>query len=89
MTDENKTTYFDLFFSFVVDRSDANYMAVSSNVAIQETRGGPDRYELFMKFGKPPTTTDYDQRSTLTSSDSYVGDVLYRFDVCNSCVVKG
>jgi hypothetical protein len=37
-----------------------------------------DRYELYMKFGRPPTTTDYDQRSTLTSSDSYVGDVLYR-----------
>ena len=54
-------------------------MAVSSNIAIQETRGGPDKYELYMKFGKPPTTIDYDQRSTLTSSDSYVGDVLYRF----------
>ena len=65
-------------FSFVVDRPDANYMAVSSNIAIQETRGGPDKYELYMKFGKPPTTIDYDLRSTLTSSDSYVGDVLYR-----------
>ena len=66
------------FSSFVVDRPDANYMAVSSNIAIQETRGGPDKYELYMKFGKPPTTIDYDLRSTLTSSDSYVGDVLYR-----------
>ena len=71
----------------MVDRPVANYMAVSSNIAIQDTRGGPDRYELYMKFGQPPTKTDYDQRSTLTSSDSYVGDVLYRYVAKLNCCV--
>ncbi len=65
-------------FVFVVDRTDVNYLAVSSNIAIEGSRGGPERYELYMKYGSPPTEKDFDQRSTLTASDSYVGDVLYR-----------
>ena len=65
-------------FLFVVDREDVNYMAVSSNIAIEGSRGGPENYELYMKYGAPPTTTNYDLKSTLTASDSYVGDVLYR-----------
>ena len=65
-------------FLFVVDRNDVNYMAVSSNIAIEGTKGGPERYELYMKYGEPPSVTNYDQRSVLTASDSYVGDVLYR-----------
>ena len=65
-------------FLFVVDRPDVNYLAVSSNVAIEGTQGGPERYELYMKYGSPPSTRYYDQKSTLTASDSYVGDVLYR-----------
>ena len=77
-----KTLYFQAgekkLFLFVVDQEDVNYLAVSSNVAIEGTRGGPERYELYMKYGAPPTTRNYDQRSTLTASDSYVGDVLYR-----------
>lgn len=68
-------------FLFVVDQEDVNYLAVSSNVAIEGTRGGPERYELYMKYGAPPTTRNYDQRSTLTASDSYVGDVLYSRDI--------
>ena len=31
-------------FLFVVDQEDVNYLAVSSNVAIEGTRGGPERY---------------------------------------------
>lgn len=65
-------------FLFVVDKDDVNYMAVSSNVALEGTRGGPERYELYMKYGEPPSTNNYDQKSVLTASDSYVGDVLYR-----------
>ena len=65
-------------FLFVVDRDDVNYMAVSSNIAIEGSRGGPENYELYMKYGGPPTSGDYDLKSTLTASDSYVGDVLYR-----------
>lgn len=68
-------------FVFVVDRDDVNYMAVSSNVAIEGTRGGPERYDLYMKFGSPPTPRDYDQASTVTASESYVGDVLYSRDI--------
>jgi len=68
-------------FLFVVDEENVNYLAVSSNVAIEGTRGGPERYELYMKYGAPPTTRNYDQRSTLTASDSYVGDVLYSRDI--------
>ena len=67
-------------FLFVVDRDDVNYMAVSSNIAIEGTKGGPERYELFMKYGQPPSTKNYDQKSVLTASDSYVGDVLYRYN---------
>ena len=55
-------------------------MAVSSNIAIEGTKGGPERYELFMKYGQPPSTKNYDQKSVLTASDSYVGDVLYRYN---------
>ena len=65
-------------FLFVVDRDDVNYMAVSSNIAIEGSRGGPENYELYMKYGSPPSSRDYDLKSTLTASDSYVGDVLYR-----------
>ena len=68
-------------FVFVVDRTDVNYLAVSSNIAIEGSRGGPERYELYMKYGSPPTEKDFDQRSTLTASDSYVGDVLYSRDI--------
>jgi len=68
-------------FLFVVDRDDVNYMAVSSNIAIEGTKGGPERYELFMKYGQPPSTKNYDQKSVLTASDSYVGDVLYSRDI--------
>lgn len=65
-------------FLFVVDREDVNYLAVSSNVAIEGSRGGPEKYELYMKYGQPPTPRNYDQKSTLTASDSYIGDVLFR-----------
>ena len=65
-------------FLFVVDELNVNYMAVSSNIAIEGSRGGPENYELYMKYGSPPTSRDYDLKSTLTASDSYVGDVLYR-----------
>ena len=65
-------------FLFVVDRDDVNYMAVSSNIAIEGTKGGPERYEIYMKYGQPPSIYDYDSKSVLTASDSYVGDVLYR-----------
>ena len=64
--------------SFVIDRTDVNYMAISSNIAIKGSKGGPEKYDIFMKFGSPPTPFDYDQRSTLTASESYVGSVLYR-----------
>ena len=65
-------------FLFKVDRPDVNYLAVSSNIAVEGTQGGPEKYELYMKYGSPPSTRYYDQKSTLTASDSYVGDVLYR-----------
>jgi len=68
-------------FLFVVDRDDVNYMAVSSNIAIEGTKGGPERYEIYMKYGQPPSIYDYDSKSVLTASDSYVGDVLYSRDI--------
>lgn len=68
-------------FLFVVDELNVNYMAVSSNIAIEGSRGGPENYELYMKYGSPPTSKDYDLKSTLTASDSYVGDVLYSRDI--------
>ena len=69
-----------LIFRFVIDRTDVNYMALSSNIAIKGTKGGPEKYDIFMKFGSPPTPYDFDQRSTVTASESYVGSVLYRYD---------
>ena len=68
----------DLSLSFVVDRTDVTYMAVSSNVAIRGSRGGPEKYEILMRYAKPPTEEEFDYMSTLTASESYVGNVLYR-----------
>jgi len=34
-----------------------------------------------MKYGSPATLTDYDQRSSVSASESYVGDVLYSRDI--------
>ena len=62
----------------MVDRDDVNYMAISSNIAIKGTRGGPESYEVYMRYGELPTTEVYDHKSTVTASESYVGSVLYR-----------
>ena len=53
-------------------------MAISSNIALKGTNGGPEKYELYMKYEEPATTQNYDQKSTLTASESYIGKVLYR-----------
>ena len=66
------------FYRFDVDRPDVNYIAVSSNIALEGSNGGPEKYELYMKYGSIPTPNDYDLKSSLTASDSYVGTVLYR-----------
>jgi len=68
-------------FVFDVDRNDVNYIAVSSNIALEGSNGGPEKYELYMKYGAVPTPIDYDLKSSLTASDSYVGTVLYSRDI--------
>jgi len=68
-------------FVFDVDRPDVNYIAVSSNIALEGSNGGPEKYELYMKYGSIPTPNDYDLKSSLTASDSYVGTVLYSRDI--------
>ena len=72
-------TIFISYFRFDVDRNDVNYIAVSSNIALEGSNGGPEKYELYMKYGAVPTPIDYDLKSSLTASDSYVGTVLYRY----------
>ena len=72
-------TVFISYFRFDVDRNDVNYIAVSSNIALEGSNGGPEKYELYMKYGAVPTPIDYDLKSSLTASDSYVGTVLYRY----------
>ena len=67
-------------YRFDVDRDDVNYIAVSSNIALEGSNGGPEKYELYMKYGSIPTPNDYDLKSSLTASDSYVGTVLYRYE---------
>ena len=69
---------FLFLYRFVIDREDVNYMAISSNIAIKGTQGGPEKYDIYMRYGKPPTIYEYDQKSTVTASESYVGSVLYR-----------
>ena len=66
-----------------MDRADVNYIAVSSNIALEGSNGGPEKYDLFMKYGSVPTPYDYDLKSALTASDSYVGTVLYRYACYN------
>ena len=66
------------FFRFVVDRNDANYIAISSNIAVAGTQGGPDDYEIYMKYGERATRDNFDYRTKLTSSESYLDGVLYR-----------
>lgn len=61
-----------------MDRNDVNYMAISSNIALSGIQGGPDRYELYLKYGGPASVSRYDQKSTVTASESYIGSVLYR-----------
>ncbi len=62
----------------MVDRPDVTYMAISANIAVKGTDGGPDKYDLYMRYGRPPTPFAYDQKSVVSASESYVGDVLYR-----------
>ena len=56
-----------------------NYLAVSANVAMEGSNGDPEKYEIFLKYEGLPTLEDYDTKSSLTASDSYVGNVLYRY----------
>ena len=63
---------------FVVDRDDVNYIAISSNVAVAGTQGGPDKYEIYMKYGERAARDNFDYRTKLTSSESYLDGVLYR-----------
>ena len=65
----------------MVDREDVNYLAISSNVAIQGTKGGPEKFEIYMRYGLPPTERVYGEKTTVTASESYVGDVLYRLGI--------
>jgi len=66
---------------FDVDRPDVNYLAVSANVAMEGSNGDPEKYEIFLKYEGLPTLEDYDTKSSLTASDSYVGNVLYSRDI--------
>ena len=63
---------------FVVGRDDANYIAISSNIAVAGTQGGPDKYEIYMKYGERATRDNHDYRTQLASSESYLDGVLYR-----------
>jgi hypothetical protein len=36
-----------------------------------------------MKYGERPTSADYDYKTTVRASDSYVGSVLYRYGYKN------
>ena len=56
-----------------------NYLAVSANVAMEGSNGDPQKYEIFMKYEGLPSVSDYDLKSSLTASDSYVGNVLFRY----------
>ena len=76
-----------IIFRFDVDRDDVNYIAVSSNIALEGSNGGPEKYELYMKYGSVPSPTDYDLKSSLTASDSYVGTVLYRYNNILICII--
>ena len=64
---------------FDVDRADVNYLAVSANVAMEGSNGDPQKYEIFMKYEGLPSVSDHDLKSSLTASDSYVGNVLFRY----------
>ncbi len=62
-----------------MDRSDANYMMISSHVAIRGAKGAPETYDIYMKYGSMPTTKDYDHKTKVTRSEGYDG-VLFRSD---------
>jgi len=70
-----------LFLFTVEEYPPANYAAISANVAIAGINGGHEKYALFLKYGSPPTPAKYDYRSTVTASDSYVGDKLFSHDI--------
>ncbi len=69
-----------LCFSFVVDRPDVNYIGISANIAVKGANGAPEKYDLYLRYGRPPTPFTHDQSSVVTASESYVGHVLYRWE---------
>ncbi len=62
----------------MVDRPDVNYIGVSANIAAAGASGAPQKYDLYLRYGRPPTPFTYDRKSEVTASESYVGEVLYR-----------
>jgi len=70
-----------LFLFLIEDGAKANYAAISANVALAGIEGGHDRYDLYLRYGLPPTVEQHDYRSVVTASDSYVGQRLYSHDI--------
>ena len=68
----------------MIDRPDVNYLAISSNIIIKGLKGGPEKYDLYLRYGQPPTIYEYDEKSRVTASGSYVSDVLYSRDIAIS-----
>ena len=56
---------------------------------MEGSNGNPEKYELFMKYEGIPTVNDYDLKSSLTASDSYVGTVLFSRDITVSTPKPG
>ncbi|XP_023341065.1 uncharacterized protein LOC111711058 [Eurytemora carolleeae] len=69
-------------FLFTVEDSNANYAALSGNVAVAGVlQGAPQKYEMYLKYGSPPTVAKYDYRAQVTAADSYNGEKLYSRDI--------
>lgn len=68
-------------FLFVVQEENVNYVAISANVAVAGTEGGPEKYEMYLRYMAPPTKDKWDFKAEVTASESYVAPNLYSRDI--------
>lgn len=50
-------------------------------MAVAGTEGGPEKYEMYLRYMAPPTQDKWDFKAEVTASESYVAKNLYSRDI--------
>ena len=45
------------------------YLFFSGNIAYASSMGGPEKYNMYLKYGAPPTTKTYDFKAQVRLND--------------------